>query len=222
MYDRRAATKSGTLMLRASGRLWREALVMRDRETGTLWTQHDGRALRGRLQGQRLHGLPSERMTFAEAASRHPAALFLEKRPGVLGSGRHDLYGEYAARSDRLGVFGTPYAGPIPGKDEVLVVLVGDGPPLGFPLKALENGPRVAGGAVALAISGGRAFEAAGLEGFRIEGDALLAGDRSWSARTGEALDGGAPLRPLDAHALYAFAFAAAWPDGQFVPDSSP
>ena len=40
--------------LGVSGRLWRDALVMYDRRTGSLWSQIDGRAILGPAEGQRL------------------------------------------------------------------------------------------------------------------------------------------------------------------------
>ena len=43
--------------------MWRRNLIMRDRETGTLWQQATGAALMGPLEGQRLQPLAAERMT---------------------------------------------------------------------------------------------------------------------------------------------------------------
>ena len=46
--------------------LYRDALVMYDRETLSLWSQIGGRAIRGPLRGQTLQPLPSVHATWKE------------------------------------------------------------------------------------------------------------------------------------------------------------
>ena len=57
IYDRRVDGQ--TLTFENSGALWRDMLVMRDRETGTYWTPANGRALYGPLAGKTLAGIPA-------------------------------------------------------------------------------------------------------------------------------------------------------------------
>jgi hypothetical protein len=64
VLDRRVAGK--TLTFENSGALWRDMLVLRDRETGTYWSPASGRALWGPLAGERLRTLPAY-LTTAEA-----------------------------------------------------------------------------------------------------------------------------------------------------------
>jgi hypothetical protein len=64
VLDRRVAGQ--TLTFENSGALWRDMLVLRDRETGTYWSPASGRALSGPLEGERLRALPAY-LTTAEA-----------------------------------------------------------------------------------------------------------------------------------------------------------
>ena len=76
IYDRRVAGR--TLTFINSGALWRDTLVLQDRETGTLWTAATGQALTGPLVGSRLRPIPA-RVTTAEAwHTAFPASLYLD------------------------------------------------------------------------------------------------------------------------------------------------
>jgi hypothetical protein len=76
VYDRRVAGR--TLVFESSGALWRDMMVLRDRETGTLWTPATGRALFGPLAGEHLTGIPAP-VTTAEAWEElYPATVCLE------------------------------------------------------------------------------------------------------------------------------------------------
>ena len=63
--DRRVAGR--TLTFENSGALWRDMLVLRDRETGTYWSPATGAALSGPLEGERLRLLPGAVVTTADA-----------------------------------------------------------------------------------------------------------------------------------------------------------
>lgn len=76
VYESRAGGR--TLTFENSGALWRDTLVLRDRETGTYWTAATGRALSGPLAGSQLRGLPAM-LTFEEQWQRvHPESLYLD------------------------------------------------------------------------------------------------------------------------------------------------
>ena len=193
-----------TVSLMASGSLWRDALVMYDRETRSLWTQHDGRAIQGASQvaGRRLEALPSEKMTYADARGRYPGARVLEKRSGFLGRGTESIYGDYLSRTDQLGLFGTEVpTDAVGGKELVLGAVVGE-EAHAFPVEAL----RAAGGAqvligestfFAVALSGGQDARLwATPRGLRVESEWVLAevdGDGRWDASTGRRLGGSRP-----------------------------
>ncbi len=63
--DRRVAGR--TLTFENSGALWRDMLVLRDKETGTYWSPATGAALAGPLEGERLRLLPGTVVTTADA-----------------------------------------------------------------------------------------------------------------------------------------------------------
>jgi hypothetical protein len=63
--DRRVGGR--TLTFENSGALWRDMLVLRDKETGTYWSPATGAALSGPLEGERLRLLPQAVVTTADA-----------------------------------------------------------------------------------------------------------------------------------------------------------
>ncbi|HEY4230221.1 MAG TPA: DUF3179 domain-containing (seleno)protein [Thermoanaerobaculia bacterium] len=63
--DRRVGGR--TLTFENSGALWRDMLVLRDKETGTYWSPATGAALSGPLEGERLQLLPGAVVTTADA-----------------------------------------------------------------------------------------------------------------------------------------------------------
>ncbi len=81
IFDRRVAGR--VLTFENSGALWRDMLVLKDRETGTWWTPATGRALFGPLAGERLTGIPGphdDRRNLGGALSGN----------GLPRDGRHD------------------------------------------------------------------------------------------------------------------------------------
>jgi hypothetical protein len=76
VLDRRVGGR--TLTFENSGALWRDMLVLRDRETGTYWTPATGRALSGPLAAETLTVLPAA-MTTAEAwREYYPSTVCLD------------------------------------------------------------------------------------------------------------------------------------------------
>lgn len=116
MYTREANGKE--LELRVSGKLYKDALVMFDRETGTLWTQVDGKALRGPLQGSRLTEIPAVQTTWKAWKQLHPETLVLRKPETIRGSGYEGYFRDPAKR----GLFGTGGDNRLQGKDKVVGV----------------------------------------------------------------------------------------------------
>ena len=101
MYARRLEGR--TLTLGVSGKLWRDALVMYDRETDSLWTQISGEALQGPLAGKSLVEFPSELTTWKDWRERYPDTWVLKKDQEYAGS----AYDWYTGDDGKLGVFGT-------------------------------------------------------------------------------------------------------------------
>lgn len=92
MYDR---TLDGDrkLTFGVSGKLWKNVLVMYDRETGSLWSHLTGEAVVGPLAGRRLKTYPAAMMTWAEWRSLRPGTLVLEKPAWRRGT--RDPYEDY-------------------------------------------------------------------------------------------------------------------------------
>lgn len=76
VYDRRVAEQ--VLSFENSGALWRDTLVLRDRETGTYWSAATGRALNGPLAGERLHSIPAILTRAVDWQLAFPHSLYLE------------------------------------------------------------------------------------------------------------------------------------------------
>jgi hypothetical protein len=90
VLDRRAAGR--TLTFEVSGAIWRDTLVLRDRETGTYWSPATGAALSGPLAGETLRMLPAP-LTTAEAWEElMPATVCLETGELTSVSLRMKLY----------------------------------------------------------------------------------------------------------------------------------
>lgn len=116
-----------------SGMLYRDALVMYDRETGTLWSQIDGRALKGPLEGAKLEAVPAIHALWEDWRSMYPRSQVL-KKSGIRGS----AYEQYN-RSSELGIFGRRNPDTrLPGKTSVLGIEA-DGAAMVFPITELRK-----------------------------------------------------------------------------------
>ncbi|MGE5278841.1 MAG: DUF3179 domain-containing (seleno)protein [Acidobacteriota bacterium] len=76
VYDRELDGRILTFV--NSGALWRDTLVMQDRETGSLWTVATGRAIFGPLAGRRLRPIPAILSTSHAWSEAHPHARYLD------------------------------------------------------------------------------------------------------------------------------------------------
>jgi hypothetical protein len=83
-----------------SGMLWRDNLVMYDRQTDSWWAQAEGRAIQGPKRGARLEQVPSDMMSWEQWRTLHPRTRVLFT--GASGAVR-DTYASYH-RSRALGV----------------------------------------------------------------------------------------------------------------------
>ena len=82
--------------------LWQRSLVMRDIETGSLWSHLLGKCMEGELKGTELKLLPAAMTTWAEWKKRHPAT-------SVLGMSRTaQRYNEKVWSNPGRYVFGIP------------------------------------------------------------------------------------------------------------------
>ena len=60
-----------------SGLLYDGILVMRDRETGSLWSQAISTAIDGHFDGMALEAIPVERVSWKKWMEEHPDSLVL-------------------------------------------------------------------------------------------------------------------------------------------------
>jgi hypothetical protein len=74
IYDR--SVKGRILTFENSGALWRDTLVLRDRETGTYWSAATGLALSGPLVGQTLTPIPAVYTSSVVWRRAVPASLY--------------------------------------------------------------------------------------------------------------------------------------------------
>ncbi len=132
MYTREVNGK--VLELRVSGKLYKDALVMFDRETGTLWTQVDGSALRGLLAGHRLAEVPAMQTTWKVWKQLHPDTLVLRKPADIRGT----HYADYFADLERRGLSGTHGDARLDGKTLIIGLHSGEDA-VAIPLAALRK-----------------------------------------------------------------------------------
>ena len=85
-----------------SGALWRDAMVMFDRQSGSYWSHVTGKCIEGMLRGSQLERIEAVLMPFAEWARAHPESRVVVREPGMQGASRYQSYVE----STRLGIFG--------------------------------------------------------------------------------------------------------------------
>jgi hypothetical protein len=80
-----------TLTFAVSGQLWKDSMVLYDRETRTLWSQFSGEAKQGLLKGGRLQPLPSVVTDWASWRRLHPQSTVL-LLPSAHRAFRRDFY----------------------------------------------------------------------------------------------------------------------------------
>jgi hypothetical protein len=80
-FDRRLGDR--VLTLGTSGRLYLSDLVMYDRQTESLWSQIEGRAIAGVLTGERLERIPVQTVGWAQWRAAHPDGWVLSRDTGA-------------------------------------------------------------------------------------------------------------------------------------------
>ncbi len=87
--------------LGVSGKLWRDALIMFDRESYSLWSQVLGEAVAGKAKGMKLQEIPAVQTTWGAWKRLHPDTVVL-KKPPLRGS----PYAAYHRNPRTIGVVG--------------------------------------------------------------------------------------------------------------------
>ncbi len=122
-----------------SGKLWKNALLMYDRQTHSLWSHITGEAIAGPLKGKVLKPMPSTHTTWKEWKQANPSTLLLSK--GGLWGRRYnsDPYQDYYADPNRVGLM--PLKHPderIRPKEHVVGVKIGP-EAAAYPFSYLES-----------------------------------------------------------------------------------
>ncbi len=224
--------------------LWKDALVMYDRETETLWSHFNARAIHGTLRGTELKPYPAIHTTWGEWKQLYPNSKVLSKRATLGGiRGPHNVYAGYMADPNQLGIFGTRNPDhTLPGKEHVFGLKFKD-ERVAYPLQYLRRSPLVhdtvagepvlvvfiAREATAVALSrhvGGKTLDFARLRQtarkWLIED--TLTGSR-WRALNGEAIAGplkGSRVTPLPGHQVFWFAWKGFYPHTRLWTGNKP
>lgn len=123
-----------------SGKLARNALVMYDHQTKTLWSQINGEAIDGPLEGSRLDPVPSGQVNWATWKSRHPNSLVLSKPRGPHGDRWVDPYTAHY-RSPTTGLFGPGSIDPRLEAKQFILGLSLSGKAKAYPYRLLQRQP---------------------------------------------------------------------------------
>jgi hypothetical protein len=189
--------------------LWRDALVMYDRASSSLWTQITGEAVAGPMKGRKLDELPSEMTTWRVWKAKHPDTLVLDKPPLA---GSH--YAGYHGQVDRIGVLGTKNPDERLGGKVLVLGLELEGKfaaiPFeklgrrklhhtsvgGVPVVIVSSSAKSADVWIARVAGRGTRFKFAPREGRVLIEDEATGG--LWSPETGEAVGGATQARKLE------------------------
>ncbi|MBI1999837.1 MAG: DUF3179 domain-containing protein [candidate division NC10 bacterium] len=199
-----------------SGKLWKDALIMYDRETDSLWSHVTGTAVKGKLAGKRLKLFPAIHTTWAEWKQLYPGSLVLTKESTLGYEGTRNVYESYFANEGQLGIFGTENPDKsLPGKEFVLGLTL-DKVAVAYPYRHLSRKPLVndvvagqplvvafsAGSATGVAFSRRVASRTLTFTSLRRERGELLMDDvetkSTWQALSGEAIRGRLARSRLD------------------------
>ncbi len=114
VYARTVGDKTFTFIV--SGKLWRNSLIMQDKETNSLWSHITGEAMEGEMKGKQLEYLPAVQTTWSDWVKEHPETRVLKKGKDI----RSSAYEGYFKDSNRIGIFRSRWlTDQMPGKSIV-------------------------------------------------------------------------------------------------------
>jgi len=135
-FDRRLDDRLMTFG--TSGKLYLSDLVMYDRQTESLWSQIEGRAIAGVQTGAQLERIPVQTVTWAQWREAHPEGWVLSRDTGAdRDYGRNPYIGYDEAASDPFLFDGD--ADPRFEPKERVLGLGGEQDPVAVPLAALSR-----------------------------------------------------------------------------------
>jgi hypothetical protein len=217
-----------TYTFQVSGRLWRNNLIMEDRETGSSWSQVTGRAVDGKHRGAQLEKLEAVQTTWTQWRSAHPFTRVLKKSEEVLGS----EYQAYFDDPEKMGLFRAQWlAERMPGKTLVY------GASIGAHAVAVTDGA-LGNEVVSAALGDTPVFLARSRDGgvrafvARVDGEGMVldwnpatgevtdAGGSTWDLASGRCIAGprsGSRLESIAVTPVYWFAWSGFYPNTQVI-----
>ena len=195
-FDRRVP--QGTLTFGVSGKLRNSDMVMFDRETESWWQQAIGEAIVGDLMGAKLKQLPTWMESWDEYRARHPDGLVMEEPDFPRQYGRNP-YVSYDRSTKPFLYTGEMPPHGIPALERV--VRVGD---QAWPLTRLAKLESVTENGVKLSWASGQS-------------SALDAPQISKGSDVGTVRVRNGAGKDLPHDVMFAFAFHAFWPDGDWM-----
>ena len=136
-FDRRLGER--LLTFGTSGMLYRSDLVMYDRQTESLWSQIEGRAIAGHLTGQTLERVPVQVVTWDQWRQAHPDGLVLDRDTGAERDYGRNPYVGYDVAADDPFLFRGDADPRLPPKERVLGLGDVDGDPTALTLSAVAQ-----------------------------------------------------------------------------------
>lgn len=195
-FDRRV--DGLVLSFGVSGKLRMSDMVMYDRQTESWWQQAIGTGIVGKMTGTELTMLPTWLESWGEYKARNPDGLVMAEPDFPRSYGRNPYVGYDSTQRPFL------YSGEMPPHDVpalMRVIRVGDH---AWTLERLRKEGEITEAGVTLTWSGGQASA--------LDKNAVADGKDVGTVRVRDA--GGADL-PHDV--MFAFAFHAFWPDGEWM-----
>jgi hypothetical protein len=123
-----------TLTFGVSGKLWKNALVMYDRETGSLWSHLTGKCIWGPLEGEQLEMVTSvPKIKWQDWKKLYPTTKVLSV--GDQEYVRFDNYKDYH-RSRRTGLFETEQVDDRLKEKDLVIGVIANGHHKAYPLDA--------------------------------------------------------------------------------------
>ena len=124
VFDRRVEER--LLDFGTSGMLYKSDLVMYDRQTHSLWSQMEGRAIVGDLAGTKLSWLPSNTMAYGEWKGLFPAGKVLSRETGHRRQYGWNPYASYDELTSHPFLFFDQVDRRLPPKERVVGIVIGN------------------------------------------------------------------------------------------------